>query len=516
MSLVVNWIIAIVAAVIVSIFVGFVTWGSIQVKRQNTNLATTRVENKNFIENHIKKMARQKASGRINFDEVININPNDYSFDTIFEQITDAEERKIETIVNENKTVEVIATSVGAEDTENIQYILSEIIPFWKQNENNGFLSNFYSSDVNIFNLTFACNEQFYMFMKALYVVQKFEEKRDFNHQILNLIASANTILYNKVDGNIPKFVKALGRKLIVEEAELRTAAYTSYACKAMYLGLKKKFENAALKDNLNELLSQGKKHFVEITKSDGIWGIFKDGCEPNPQEVYLNCLIGASGKNRLGLLLETYVQFNNGETSQYSKINVDNGESDTSSNGTTYSPMKSNPIRTNQRAVASPTPQAHNVYGELELAPVGSMQVDKAALQRANVNSSYGIIDFPEEMVVIRDGCTFENENKLEKGRRMDVWKDGDKCFVAAESNRDGKLKHEVDCYCFGKVSETNSQATKASPQPTYTNLPSTQEQDTSGPVSSPQLSNEYGALELTPAPLQEEVYGNVTNAQN
>ena len=125
-------------------------------------------------------------------------------------------------------------------------------IYFWKENNEFGFLSNFYISNFKDANFVkYNCNEKYFIAHKCL------------------LFDGENDKLYNKImQASIPYVIKRLGR----EVKNFDQSIWDSEKYDIMKTGLNYKFrQNKNLK---KKLLETGDKTLYEASKFDKVWGI--------------------------------------------------------------------------------------------------------------------------------------------------------------------------------------------------------------------------------------------------
>lgn len=150
---------------------------------------------------------------------------------------------------------------------------------FFREYEDNGYLSNWYSCSfygkINKIKLKFHTSEQYFMAYKAYH----FKDRESFD-KIMNT--------------NSPKYMKNIGAKI----KNFDTASWDKIKIKAMYKAIKYKFtQNEEL---LNKLLSTNNSKLFEASPYDKIWGIGINA-ENAKSNKYKNTY---PGQNLLGRLL--------------------------------------------------------------------------------------------------------------------------------------------------------------------------------------------------------------------
>lgn len=145
---------------------------------------------------------------------------------------------------------------------------------FWKKNEPNGYLSNWYAAPFEIDGVRFEHTEAHMMWSKAM---------------LMGDVEIAKQILRTKSLAE----VKALGRKVKNFDAKL----WDEKKYEVVLAGNMAKF--SAHKNLLDKLLATGDKILAEASPSDVIWGVGLDASDPRilNQETW-------RGENLLGKVL--------------------------------------------------------------------------------------------------------------------------------------------------------------------------------------------------------------------
>lgn len=127
---------------------------------------------------------------------------------------------------------------------------MRKIVKFFRVNEKNGFLSNWWASEFAICNVYFSCVEQYMMWRKAM---------------LFGDINTANKILEDKSPANMKKYGRMVKNYVDSEWIEIRE--------EVVYEGCLAKFsQNEELRDKL--LSFDVDSIFVECSPCDRIWGI--------------------------------------------------------------------------------------------------------------------------------------------------------------------------------------------------------------------------------------------------
>ena len=145
---------------------------------------------------------------------------------------------------------------------------------FWRQTEQNGYMSNWYHSPFNIGLHTFPTSEHYMMWGKAI---------------LMGDLVSTERILA----ATSPAQVKKLGQQVSPWNEEL----WLGERLRIMYEACLAKFETHA--DLRDQLIATGNSILVEASPMDRIWGIGMSETNPNARDP-----TKWKGLNLLGLVL--------------------------------------------------------------------------------------------------------------------------------------------------------------------------------------------------------------------
>ena len=124
-----------------------------------------------------------------------------------------------------------------------------ECVFFWLDNEENGYLSNWYNRSFSVNGISYSNTEQYFMAQKAIVFG---------DNATLKLIMKARS----------PKECKQLGRNV----SPFDSAVWDTKSYEIMKTGNRAKFLQNT--DLMNKLLSTGNAILAEASPIDGIWGI--------------------------------------------------------------------------------------------------------------------------------------------------------------------------------------------------------------------------------------------------